>query len=103
MRGSRWTSAGSHDTRLKQTRLVPGTGRWPERTAPPDAGAAGGTGRAEQTCPVPGTGRCPQGTGRRVKLIAYDGGKVGYVDGEEIVRLDVPTMREWFERGGADE
>src|SRR4029078_12673837 len=24
-------------------------------------------------------------------------------DGEEIVRLDVPTMREWFERGGADD
>ncbi|MFL5942204.1 MAG: fumarylacetoacetate hydrolase family protein, partial [Gaiellaceae bacterium] len=38
-----------------------------------------------------------------MKLVTYDGGKVGYVDGEEIVRLDVPTMRDWFERGGADE
>ena len=38
-----------------------------------------------------------------MKLVTYDDGKVGYVDGEEIVRLDVPTMREWFERGGADE
>ena len=38
-----------------------------------------------------------------MRLVTYDDGKVGYVDGEEIVRLDVPTMREWFERGGADE
>ena len=38
-----------------------------------------------------------------MRLVTYDEGKVGYVDGEEIVRLDVPTMREWFERGGADE
>jgi 2-keto-4-pentenoate hydratase/2-oxohepta-3-ene-1,7-dioic acid hydratase in catechol pathway len=38
-----------------------------------------------------------------VKLVTYDDGKVGRVDGEEVVRLDVPTMREWFERGGADD
>ena len=38
-----------------------------------------------------------------MRLVTYDDGKVGYVEGEEIVRLDVPTMREWFERGGADE
>jgi hypothetical protein len=38
-----------------------------------------------------------------VRLVTYDDGKVGYVDGGEIVRLGVPTMREWFERGGADE
>jgi 2-keto-4-pentenoate hydratase/2-oxohepta-3-ene-1,7-dioic acid hydratase in catechol pathway len=38
-----------------------------------------------------------------MRLVSYDGGKVGRVDGEEIVRLDVPTMREWFERGGADD
>jgi hypothetical protein len=38
-----------------------------------------------------------------MKLVTYDDGKVGYIDGEEIVRLDVPTMREYFERGGADE
>lgn len=38
-----------------------------------------------------------------MKLATYDGGKVGRIDGAEIVRLDVPTMREWFERGGAEE
>jgi 2-keto-4-pentenoate hydratase/2-oxohepta-3-ene-1,7-dioic acid hydratase in catechol pathway len=38
-----------------------------------------------------------------VKLLTYDDGKVGRLDGEEVVRLDVPTMREYFERGGADE
>jgi len=38
-----------------------------------------------------------------MKLVTYDEGKVGRVDGEEIVRLDVPTMREYFERGGADD
>ena len=38
-----------------------------------------------------------------MKLVTYDGGKVGYVDGEEIARLDVGWMREWFTRGGADE
>ncbi|HET7045151.1 MAG TPA: fumarylacetoacetate hydrolase family protein [Gaiellaceae bacterium] len=38
-----------------------------------------------------------------MKLVTYDGGKVGRVEGDEVVRLDVPTMREWFERGGADD
>jgi len=38
-----------------------------------------------------------------MKLVSYDGGKVGRVDGEEIVRLDVPDMRTYFERGGAEE
>src|SRR3954447_15429676 len=38
-----------------------------------------------------------------MKLVTYDDGRVGYVDREEIVRLDVPTMRDYFERGGADE
>jgi 2-keto-4-pentenoate hydratase/2-oxohepta-3-ene-1,7-dioic acid hydratase in catechol pathway len=38
-----------------------------------------------------------------MKLVTYDGGKVGRIEGDEVVRLDVPTMREWFERGGADE
>ena len=38
-----------------------------------------------------------------MRLVTYDDGKVGYTDGDEIVRLDVPTMRDWFERGGADE
>jgi 2-keto-4-pentenoate hydratase/2-oxohepta-3-ene-1,7-dioic acid hydratase in catechol pathway len=38
-----------------------------------------------------------------MKLVTYDDGKVGRIDGEEVVRLDVPTMREYFERGGADD
>jgi 2-keto-4-pentenoate hydratase/2-oxohepta-3-ene-1,7-dioic acid hydratase in catechol pathway len=37
-----------------------------------------------------------------MKLVTYDDGKVGFVDGDEVVRLDVPTMRDYFERGGAD-
>jgi 2-keto-4-pentenoate hydratase/2-oxohepta-3-ene-1,7-dioic acid hydratase in catechol pathway len=36
-----------------------------------------------------------------VKLVTYDDGRVGRIEGEEIVRLEVPTMREYFERGGA--
>jgi 2-keto-4-pentenoate hydratase/2-oxohepta-3-ene-1,7-dioic acid hydratase in catechol pathway len=38
-----------------------------------------------------------------MKLVTYDNGLVGRVDGDEVVRLDVGTMREYFERGGADE
>jgi 2-keto-4-pentenoate hydratase/2-oxohepta-3-ene-1,7-dioic acid hydratase in catechol pathway len=38
-----------------------------------------------------------------MKLVAYDGGKAGRVDGDEIVRLDVPDLRTYFERGGADD
>jgi 2-keto-4-pentenoate hydratase/2-oxohepta-3-ene-1,7-dioic acid hydratase in catechol pathway len=40
-----------------------------------------------------------------VKLVTFgDGrGRVGHVDGDEVAVLDVPTMREYFERGGADE
>ncbi|HLX20980.1 MAG TPA: fumarylacetoacetate hydrolase family protein [Gaiellaceae bacterium] len=38
-----------------------------------------------------------------MKLVTYDAGKVGRIEGDEIVRLDVPTMREYFERGGAGE
>jgi 2-keto-4-pentenoate hydratase/2-oxohepta-3-ene-1,7-dioic acid hydratase in catechol pathway len=38
-----------------------------------------------------------------VRLVTYDEGRVGLVDGDEVVRLDVPTMRDYFERGGADE
>jgi 2-keto-4-pentenoate hydratase/2-oxohepta-3-ene-1,7-dioic acid hydratase in catechol pathway len=38
-----------------------------------------------------------------MKLVTYDDGKVGRVEGDEVVRLDVPTMRAYFERGGADE
>jgi 2-keto-4-pentenoate hydratase/2-oxohepta-3-ene-1,7-dioic acid hydratase in catechol pathway len=39
----------------------------------------------------------------RVKLVTYDGGKVGRIEGGEIVRLDVPDMRTYFQRGGAEE
>jgi 2-keto-4-pentenoate hydratase/2-oxohepta-3-ene-1,7-dioic acid hydratase in catechol pathway len=38
-----------------------------------------------------------------MKLVTYDGGNVGRIEGEEIVRLDVPDMRTYFERGGADD
>ena len=38
-----------------------------------------------------------------MRLVTYDGGKVGRIEGEEVVRLHVATMREWFERGGADD
>jgi 2-keto-4-pentenoate hydratase/2-oxohepta-3-ene-1,7-dioic acid hydratase in catechol pathway len=38
-----------------------------------------------------------------VKLVMFDQGRVGRVDGDEIVVLDVPTMREYFERSGAAE
>ena len=38
-----------------------------------------------------------------MKLVTFDDGQVGRVDGEEIVRLDVPDMRTYFERGGADD
>jgi 2-keto-4-pentenoate hydratase/2-oxohepta-3-ene-1,7-dioic acid hydratase in catechol pathway len=38
-----------------------------------------------------------------VKLVTFDEGRVGALDGEEIVVLDVPDMRMYFERGGAFE
>src|SRR6478736_2074697 len=40
-----------------------------------------------------------------VKLVTFGegAGRVGVLEGEEIAVLDVPTMRDWFERGGADE
>jgi 2-keto-4-pentenoate hydratase/2-oxohepta-3-ene-1,7-dioic acid hydratase in catechol pathway len=37
------------------------------------------------------------------RLVTFDEGRVGSVEGEEIAVLDVPTMREWFERCGAAE
>ena len=41
----------------------------------------------------------------RVKLVTFGegDGRVGVLDGDEIVVLDVATMREYFERGGAGE
>jgi 2-keto-4-pentenoate hydratase/2-oxohepta-3-ene-1,7-dioic acid hydratase in catechol pathway len=38
-----------------------------------------------------------------MRLVTYDDGKVGRVDGEEIVRLEVQDLRTYFERGGADD
>jgi 2-keto-4-pentenoate hydratase/2-oxohepta-3-ene-1,7-dioic acid hydratase in catechol pathway len=38
-----------------------------------------------------------------MRLVTYDGSKVGRIEGEEIVRLDVPDMRTYFERDGADD
>jgi 2-keto-4-pentenoate hydratase/2-oxohepta-3-ene-1,7-dioic acid hydratase in catechol pathway len=36
-----------------------------------------------------------------MRLVTYDGGKPGRIDGAEIVRLDVADMRTYFEQGGA--
>ena len=41
--------------------------------------------------------------GSGVKLVTFDEGRVGAVDGDEIAVLDVADMRTYFERGGADE
>jgi 2-keto-4-pentenoate hydratase/2-oxohepta-3-ene-1,7-dioic acid hydratase in catechol pathway len=38
-----------------------------------------------------------------MKLVTFDDGKVGRVEGDAVHELDVPTMREYFERGGADD
>jgi 2-keto-4-pentenoate hydratase/2-oxohepta-3-ene-1,7-dioic acid hydratase in catechol pathway len=37
-----------------------------------------------------------------MKLVTFDDGKVGRLDGDTLAELDVPTMREYFEHGGAD-
>jgi len=36
------------------------------------------------------------------RLVTFDDGKAGRLDGDTISELDVPTLREYFERGGAD-
>ena len=36
-----------------------------------------------------------------MKLVTFDDGKVGQLSEARIAELDVPTMREYFERGGA--
>ncbi|MGB8003682.1 MAG: fumarylacetoacetate hydrolase family protein [Gaiellaceae bacterium] len=36
-----------------------------------------------------------------MKLVTFDDGRVGELRDDTIVELDVPTMREYFERGGA--
>jgi 2-keto-4-pentenoate hydratase/2-oxohepta-3-ene-1,7-dioic acid hydratase in catechol pathway len=38
-----------------------------------------------------------------VKLVTVDEGRVGRVDGDDVVLLDVPDMRTYFERRGAPE
>ena len=38
-----------------------------------------------------------------MRLVTFDEGRVGRVDGEEVAVLDVPDMRTYFERGGAEE
>ncbi len=38
-----------------------------------------------------------------MKLVTYDGGKAGRIEGEEIVRLDISDLRTYFERGGAED
>lgn len=35
-----------------------------------------------------------------MKLVTFDGGKVGHVEDDQVVEYDVPTMRAYFERGG---
>jgi 2-keto-4-pentenoate hydratase/2-oxohepta-3-ene-1,7-dioic acid hydratase in catechol pathway len=35
-----------------------------------------------------------------MKLITFDEGRVGRLDGEDVVELDVPSTRQYFERGG---
>ena len=35
-----------------------------------------------------------------MKLATFNGGKVGRIEGDRMVELDVATMREYFERGG---
>jgi 2-keto-4-pentenoate hydratase/2-oxohepta-3-ene-1,7-dioic acid hydratase in catechol pathway len=38
-----------------------------------------------------------------MRLVTFDGGRVGVVDRDEIAVLDIADMREYFERGGAGE
>jgi 2-keto-4-pentenoate hydratase/2-oxohepta-3-ene-1,7-dioic acid hydratase in catechol pathway len=38
-----------------------------------------------------------------MKLVTYDDGQVGYVEGDRVIALDVPSTREYFERGGQAE
>jgi len=35
--------------------------------------------------------------------VTFGEGRVGRVEGDDIAVIDVPTMREWFERGGPTE
>jgi hypothetical protein len=35
-----------------------------------------------------------------MKLVTFDAGRVGRLDGELVVELDCASTREYFERGG---
>ena len=37
-----------------------------------------------------------------MKLVTFDEGRVGRLAGEEVVELDVPSTRAYFERGGLE-
>ena len=37
-----------------------------------------------------------------MKLVTFDEGRVGELRDDKVVELDAPSMREYFERGGAD-
>ncbi|HEX3689762.1 MAG TPA: fumarylacetoacetate hydrolase family protein, partial [Solirubrobacteraceae bacterium] len=36
-----------------------------------------------------------------MKLVTYDDGRVGRIEDDRVIELDVPTMRRYFELGGA--
>jgi 2-keto-4-pentenoate hydratase/2-oxohepta-3-ene-1,7-dioic acid hydratase in catechol pathway len=38
-----------------------------------------------------------------MRLVTFDDGKVGHVEGEEVVEVATWSMRDYFERGGADD
>src|SRR5262249_4307322 len=48
--------------------------------------------------PERGRGLGVAGGEGRMKLVTFDDGRVGWVEGDEVVELDVPTMRDYFER-----
>jgi 2-keto-4-pentenoate hydratase/2-oxohepta-3-ene-1,7-dioic acid hydratase in catechol pathway len=35
-----------------------------------------------------------------MRLVTFDAGRVGRIEGDEVVEFDCGSMREWFERGG---
>jgi 2-keto-4-pentenoate hydratase/2-oxohepta-3-ene-1,7-dioic acid hydratase in catechol pathway len=38
-----------------------------------------------------------------MRLVTFDEGRVGRIEGEDVAVLDIPDLRVYFERGGADE
>src|SRR3954453_1089951 len=102
----RRTAQGRRARRLLRRQLPGGGSADPERLAVPEGSLRPPLPRLVDRRRVrrvdPGRLRTG-GLRPAMKLVTYDDGRVGYVDREEIVRLGVPTMREWFERGGADE